>query len=239
MFFAALRRLGMEGERPANAQEFSRWFVSDAATVVASKALGKGGWVDARDSFLARAPSRDDWRDEMHDVNLRDAILARFRGATGSDEVADLYVAAARLLMLIAARDDLSVDPYADCPLPPNYDLDYPITLRSLRRVAAETLPGMAVAEALAWIVTEWGLKTHLLVALRKLRYTSKSTFRILPTDFGMELQPGELVPAPTTPRLNQALQITEDLGLVRLDAESGLALTAEGQRVLDHGLAH
>lgn len=239
MFFCALRRLDMEGARPANALEFNRWFVRDAATLAASKRLGKRSWGEARDAFLAAAPSREAWDDEQHEVNLREAIFAHFREDSGSSEAAELYVAGARLLMLVATRDDVSVDPYTDVPLPPNYDIDYPITLRSLRRVAAESLPGMTVPEALGWIVTEWGLKTHLLVALRKLRYTSKSTFRILPTDFGLERQAGEIVPAPTMPRLYQALQITEDLGLVRLDAGVGLTLTAEGQRVLDHGLAH
>jgi hypothetical protein len=239
MFFVALRRMGMEGLRPANSEDFLQWFLRDGATVAASTALGKGRWSDARERFLATAPKRDEWDSELQEVPLRDFILTHFRSALLEDEASDLYVAAARLLMLVAARDDHAVDPYSDCPLPPNYDFDYPVTLRTLRRASDDTLPELKVKDALGWFVTEWGLRTHLMVALRKLRHTSKSTFRVLPTDRGLELQPGEIVPAPTSPRLNQALQISEDLGLVRSSAEFGLALTAEGQRVLDYGLAH
>jgi hypothetical protein len=124
--------------------------------------------------------------------------------------------------------------------LPPNYDVDYPITLRSLRQAADHTWPPLHTREALGWIVTEWGLKTHLLVALRKLhQQTTKSTFKILPTDTGLEIQDANVHPAPTAPRLNQALQIVEDLNLVRANGNAGVVLSAEGRRVLEHGLAH
>lgn len=239
LFFAAIRRLESQGVRPQNALAFKEWFLADASTSIAVKRLGSLRWSDASASFVKAAPSRDRWDLDFHEIELRERIFAEFRAAAIADAPDAVYVPAAQLLMLAAARDDKSAEPYIDCPLPPNYDTDYPITLRSLRRAAEEQWSDMSVADVLGWIVTEWGLKTHLLIALRKLRQSSQSTFRILPTDRGLEVQPGQAFPAPTNPRLSQAFHVLADLGLTQGDAQGRLALTAEGTRVLEYGLAH
>ena len=239
VFYTALRRVAMEGARCANAREFHRWFLDDAAVRMTGEQLGENRWAASRDAFVKGAPRRDAWDTEYHEIGLRTEILGRYRDAGDAAEAAAVYEAAARLLMLVAARDELAVDPYADCPLPPNYDIDYPITLRSLRQAAHHTWPQLSTRDALAWIVTEWGLKTHLRVALRKLHQSGKNTFKILPTDTGLELLDADVHPAPTMPRLTQALQIVEDLDLVRTNGDAGVALSVEGRRVLEHGLAH
>jgi hypothetical protein len=239
VFYTALRRVAMEGARCANAREFHRWFLDDAAVRMTGEQLGGDRWAAVRDAFVMGAPRRDAWGSEHHEMELRDTILRRYRDAGDAAETAVVYGAAARLLMLVAARDEHAVDPYADCPPPPNYDIDYPITLRSLRQAARHSWPQLSAREALAWIVTEWGLKTHLRVALRKLHQTGKTTFKILPTDTGLEVLDADVHPAPTMPRLTQALQIAEDLNLVRSNGGEGLTLSADGRRVLEHGLAH
>lgn len=239
MFFTARRRFEFEGARCANASEFGQWFASDVAVESACEKLGRKRWSQVRESSMRQAPRRDAWEDDLHESSLRDAIFSRFRDANDPEEAAAIYEAAARLLILVSGREEASLDPYLDCPLPPNYDMDYPITLRSLQRHAMDTWPQLGTREVLTWIVTEWGLKTHLLVALRKLHHSSKSTFKILPTDRGLELQGGDVYPALTMPRLVQALQIVEDLDLAQVAGETGMRLSAEGNRVLEHGLTH
>ena len=63
-----------------------------------------------------------------------------------------------------------------------------------------------------------WGLELHLRVALRKLRGQSKSTFRIRPTDIGMEVTTAPSAVS-TRPRFRQAVRILKDISaLERMD---------------------
>jgi hypothetical protein len=64
-----------------------------------------------------------------------------------------------------------------------------------------------------------WCLNTHLRVALRKLRYTGRSTFHLRPSERGLEVV-GEIPPpANTTPRFRQAVQILRDVGALTRDS--------------------
>lgn len=111
-------------------------------------------------------------------------------------------------------RDDQSKPAYAPVGFPPEYYSIYPINLESLRQIGNSKWLGMTMANWLAWIAAYWGIEAHLRVALRKLRYQSKDTFHVLPTDQGLVVA---ALPDPTytTPRFSQAIQILQDLGAI------------------------
>ena len=66
-----------------------------------------------------------------------------------------------------------------------------------------------------------WGIEVHLRVALRKLRGNSRSTFRIRPSDLGMQV-----IASPpavhTRPRFSQAIRVLKDIGALE-KTESGI----------------
>jgi len=93
----------------------------------------------------------------------------------------------------------------------------------------------MTATEVLRWLLLHWGIDNHLRVALRKLRGQSQSTFRIRPSDQGLEVT--AIPPAVhTRPRFNQAVRILKDLrALTR--ADSGLWIPSElGTAMLELG---
>ncbi|MFA7405208.1 MAG: hypothetical protein WC007_14530, partial [Pelobacteraceae bacterium] len=77
---------------------------------------------------------------------------------------------------------------------------------------SANTWGELTTREWIGWLATTWGIHTHLMVALRKLRGQSQSTFRIRPSDKGLEI-----ISVPdavfTSPRFRQALRILKDIG--------------------------
>jgi hypothetical protein len=81
----------------------------------------------------------------------------------------------------------------------------------------------MSMEQVLQWLLTHWGIELHLRVALRKLRGQSQSTFRIRPSDRGMEVI--AVPPAVhTRPRFNQAIRVLKDIGaLERTEAGAWL----------------
>ena len=95
---------------------------------------------------------------------------------------------------------------------PANYLNAYPINLETFNRHCSSTWPELTVREWVSWLACTWGVNTHLLVALRKLRGQSQSTFRIRPSDTGLEV-----IAVPdavfTSPRFGPALRILKDIG--------------------------
>lgn len=93
----------------------------------------------------------------------------------------------------------------------------------------------MASTELLRWVLLHWGIDTHLRVALRKLRGQSQSTFRIRPSDQGLEVT-GIPAAVHTRPRFNQAVRILKDIGALTR-AKSGLWLPSNiGTTMLELG---
>jgi len=95
---------------------------------------------------------------------------------------------------------------------PPNYLSAYPINLQTLNQHSLTSWSNLTTRQWLGWLATAWGVNTHLMVALRKLRGQSQSTFRIRPSDQGLEII---AVPEAvyTSPRFRQALRILKDIG--------------------------
>jgi len=102
--------------------------------------------------------------------------------------------------------------PYGELIFDEGYFGYYSINLKDFQFHAIETWPTLTMRELLRWVAFNWGVETHLRVALRKLRGQSQSTFRVRPSDRGMEVI--SVPPAVhTQPRFNQAVRILKDVG--------------------------
>ena len=136
-------------------------------------------------------------------------------------------------MLALCTRDSLKSEPYGQLAFAEDYFVNYPINLASLRALANGTWATMTMREIVAWLALKWGLEWHLWVALRKLRYQTKDTFRFRPTDRGLEVVE---VPHPvlTNPRFRQALQILRDVSGVELDDDGIYRLTSLGRELLE-----
>ena len=102
---------------------------------------------------------------------------------------------------------------------------DSPINLRSFRERCVKW-NNMALSAVVADLVG-WILETHLRVALRKLRQSSTATFRIHPTERGIEAHGDVPVPAKTNPRIRQAIKMLWDVGALTREPDGSGDLRA------------
>lgn len=140
---------------------------------------------------------------------------------------------ALEMLVALVARDT-SDHPYGPFDFSRDYFGLYPINLKTLRDHAQGAWSQLTMSELVAWLVTHWGIDTHLRVALRKLRHESKDTFRVKPTDRGLEYIENTGPPVFTNPRFRQAVQILFDIAAIDRNEAGHYVLTALGHNLLE-----
>ncbi|MFT3668047.1 MAG: hypothetical protein QM795_05555 [Pseudoxanthomonas sp.] len=160
------------------------------------------------DRLAEAAPSVGDWTHEAHEHQLGNHLVGSAREGHESEA---LVVQAFRVIALLAIRVDESRSAYDGILLAQDDLQRYPINLESFR-ARLSTWRKASVREVLQDI-THWCLATHLSVALRKLRETSRSTFRFRLGERGIEIVDVTPLPTRTTPRFNQSTQILIDMG--------------------------
>jgi hypothetical protein len=137
------------------------------------------------------------------------------------------------VLARLCIRDKLDAPPYGLLAIDTTDLEDSPINLASFR-ARCNGWQDVALIDVVDDVL-QWCLQTHLRVALRKLRHTGQATFRIRPTEFGIE-QTGDVPhPAKTNPRVRQATMILQDVGAIareRNDPAAALSPTDLGNRL-------
>lgn len=167
-------------------------------------------------------PALANWREPPHEIALADTVVQSSLGR-GSPQRREVMIRAAlQILVSLAARAPRDTPAYGPVEFQADYFNQYPINLGSFQRHCATTWATLPMRDVLAWLFEHWGVELHLRVALRKLRGQSQSTFRIRPSDQGLEVIEAP-APAHTRPRFRQSLRILEDLGLLVSDASGVL----------------
>ena len=82
---------------------------------------------------------------------------------------------------------DVEGPPYGGLVVADRFFETYEINFFSLRRCAKSDWKLLKGREWLEWLAASWALRLHFRVALRKLRYQSQDSFRIVPLDEGIE----------------------------------------------------
>lgn len=236
LFFALLDAYEESGQRLHASAPLVDWFISIPETQEALDTLGS----DSRFSQLvvtatAGLPPLSHWKDPNHEIQFAEQLIQLCRTEKSSDNRRLIIIAAMRVLIALAQRSSAEDHAYGDLVFEEGYFNYYPINLRSFRFHAANTWPTMASAEFLRWLLLNWGIDTHLRVALRKLRGQSQSTFRIRPSEHGLEVT-GIPAAVHTRPRFNQAVRILIDIGALARN-ESGLWIPSDaGTAMLELG---
>jgi hypothetical protein len=166
-------------------------------------------------------PGLNDWAASDHEAQLVEHVARLSRGSKSLGNRRAIITAALRTLIALASRASNPSNAYGEIIFDDRYFNFYPINLRSFDFHIASSWSALNLHDTLRWLLLNWGIDNHLRVALRKLRGQSQSTFRIRPSDRGLEVM---AVPAAahTRPRFNQAVRVLKDIGALE-KAESGL----------------
>lgn len=195
-------------------EAFAEAFSNGAPVAAVARNLNANLVGDFLDRLANSMPPLAFWENEEHEIQVALRMLASW---SRGDDTHTLLQLSVTVLALLACRDVPSQSPYGGVAMSPEALVDYPINLASFR-ARVETWRPMSFSAFTADLVT-WCLNTHLRVALRKLRYTGRSTFHMRPSERGLEVV-GEIPPpANTTPRFRQAVQILRDIGALTRDA--------------------
>ena len=174
-------------------------------------------------------PSLGAWEDDAHEIQRASRIL---KAGSKLETPSILVDEGVRVLLTLLARG-ISENPYVQFEFEPDYFDSKEVHLLSFQRAWKSTWNDMTVEQWVRWLAVNWGVQRHLVVALRKLRWERRDTFRIRPLEH--ELHVTEVPPpAETIPRLGNTVKILRDLGLIELDGEGWPRLTNDGRDELE-----
>jgi hypothetical protein len=232
----SLTALATEPTPPASIEVFSQSLARHPELL---KALGKlraktfGALCNSQESG---APSLGDFMADGHELAWAAARVSRERQQL--DREPAFLASVVSVLALLRMRENQDAPAYGSLAMDQTQLQDSPINLRSFRERCVkwnDMSLSAVVADLVAWI-----LETHLRVALRKLRQSSTATFRIHPTERGIEARGDVPVPAKTNPRIRQAIKILWDVGALARepDGSGDLRATALGIQLFEaaHG---
>ena len=233
IFWVALDTLSEKQPYLNTIEDFTQWFGEQSQVKAAAKGLGGTDFRTALHRAKTVMPDYSNWVHDEHEITLAHSALSTYRSHKKHDVHGDLLLLAGKLMLALIARDEGTEPAYTPLVIPGDYFKLYQINLESLRQLARDNWQALTLTQWLAEIAGHWGIEAHLRVALRKLRYQSKDTFHILPTDRGFIV---ENLPDPTytSPRFSQAIQILEDLGAIsRPSGDTPMSLSCLGEELL------
>ena len=174
----------------------------------------------------ASLPPLGVWQNEFHEIQRAWRIL---EAGVQDDTLPVLVEEGIQVLLSLLARG-IDEDPYAE------FEADHfdtrEVHLLSFKKAWKSMWSDLTVEQWVGWLAVQWGVRRHLSVALRKLRWGRRDTFKIRPLE--QELRVIEVPPpAETVPRLGKAIQILRDLGLIELNDDGWPGLTNDGREEL------
>jgi hypothetical protein len=168
-------------------------------------------FTDIVSTWATALPPLERWRDEGHEIGELEALEA----AQKDRDVDGVVRHALQILGILVARGPDTLDHHP-------FDIDqrflqiYSINLRALGAHGFGDWQTMTGREWLEWLAGHWLLDAHMRVALRKLRYQTQDSFRIVPGDDGFRVREDGIPPAQlAAPRLRSAFRFLYDLGLL------------------------
>lgn len=213
LFSAILFAYEKSGLRLASSGQIISWYLDQEEAFGPIEDVGEGrSYAESVAHSPAWLPALEMWGNSLHEIQLAERIIKLTAKAPDLHERREIVEASLRVLISLAGRGSPESDPYSDFVFDERYFQSYPINLRSFSHHSKQTWSALSLRGLLEWVLLNWGLELHLRVALRKLRGQSKSTFRIRPTDIGMEVTTAPSAVS-TRPRFRQAVRVLKDIG--------------------------
>jgi hypothetical protein len=221
-FHAVLDAYEESGLRLDTGEQIARWYITQPEAEEALRVFGRGenfsDKVKTADDWLAEF---GEWSDPDHEVQLAEKVASNTSSRFEKSPASRTSILTASLKVFLALAHRNTDNPYGELVFNDGYFGYYPINLRSFGFHLNSTWRDLDIEEFLTWILTHWGIDIHLRVALRKLRGQAQSTFRIRPSDRGLEVTS---VPAAvhTRPRFIQAVRVLKDIGALEESSDTG-----------------
>jgi hypothetical protein len=232
-FWGGLQELLTQGIQLQTSEHYAIWFTSTFENALLSRDLDQP-FGEALNKRKFDLPELAAWNEERHEVQfgwMLNDIQNSFEPVNATNAV---VVTSTDLLLTLAARLESTQSSYLGFVHSQNYLRYYPINLDTFSENALTHWQNLSMRKVLAGIATEWGVNAHFQVALRKLRYESRDTFKIKPTEQGLEVVEAP-PPGFSNPRLMQCIQILLDLGMFEFEAD--LLLISDAGRNMLRGI--
>lgn len=243
LFWTGLTKAVEDDALISNCRDYGYWFSENFISSV--EEFESKSFAEAVEETEMNLPEIENRKNENHEINLTrrlEQVLRDKRLPDRREKVTELSI---KILLALAARWT-NKEKESNFPVTfSNQQLgEYPINLTNFLRFSENDWREMNSPEWLAWLAAKWGVETHLMIALRKLHQESLDTFKVYPSEKGLEVKDviGDktieeiLMPGFTSPRLQTTWQILWDLGVLSVENES-LQLTATGETLLEEFL--
>jgi hypothetical protein len=234
LFWAGLEVLFLDETYLPNSSTYAQWFADKFIPHLHID--GKLSFADAINVTQKSLPAIEDWQNEAHEIQLAWRITEILNDRTVLDKYEPVASTAVKLLLALVARWEEFGEPehlFSIVP-PPKFLEAYPINLFSFIRYAGAGWREMNLSDWLKWLTAKWNIEIHLRVALRKLNHESADTFKIIPSDEGLQVI-DSVQPTFTSPRLRPSLQILLDIGALKFnESKQGLEITMLGTKILE-----
>jgi hypothetical protein len=236
LFFALLDAYEESALRLGDSTAVVNWFSSSQEALGALAAVGANrSFSDCVVSSGEWLPPLNEWMNPDHEVQLAEKVSRLSHTSKSPANRQNIVIASLRTLIALASRSAMTDDPYGELVFDERYFQYYPINLRAFEYHKAKTWASLQIPDLLRWALLNWGIEVHLRVGLRKLRGQSQSTFRIRPSDRGLEVI--AIPPAVhTRPRFNQSLRVLKDIGALEKNSSGRWQPSGMGQAMLELG---
>lgn len=241
LFWAGITKLVEDDAGVGDCRSYGNWFAEKFVSSIGN--FTGEDFTAAEEEIELNLPEITDWENENHEIALTRQLEQTVRNKSLPERREKTVALAVRILLSLAARWQKDGDLEIIFPaLFSNQQLgEYPINLTNLLRFSENEWREMKLDEWLARLACQWGVETHLMIALRKLQGESLDTFKVFPSEEGLQVKEviGDktieeiLMPGFTSPRLRTTLQILWDLGVVTVEDDS-VILTPVGEIILE-----
>jgi hypothetical protein len=233
LFWAGLTALLDEGGHVQDGPAYAKWFAQRFRGSLGS-AFATTSFTELLEARRRMLPSHSDWQSTEHEVNLADTLLLAQKGS----DVERVVALSLKVLVSLLARG-IDPAPYGSLVVADRFFETYEINLFALQKCGDDTWQSLNGLQWLEWLAGSWALRVHFRVALRKLRYQSQDSFRIVPLDDGYRVREAPRAQW-SSPRLAQALRFLWDIGALELreDVEGRpYTLSPFGKQLLENEL--
>jgi len=170
LFYALLDTYEESGRRFQSVEELCQWFTTTPEVEQAAESFGfETSFGNLAGDCREWLPPLSNWTHADHEVHLSNRVENLCQKEKNVVARSEIVQSCLKILLALKNRNETEKS-YGEFIFPPNYFQFYPINLKTFLAFSETGWRNLTVKEWIKWLCSEWGVKTHFRVALRKLR---------------------------------------------------------------------